>query len=173
MTQSPIPNPQSPRVSIIVAMAKNRVIGANNALPWHLSADLKRFKALTMGHHIIMGRKTFESIGRVLPGRTSVIVTRNRGLQTAGVVVVNDIESAIAQCQGDTEAFVIGGENIFRAVLPLADRIYATEIEKNFEGDVYFPALELQDWRMTEREVQRDENLNLSYAFVTYQRDRR
>jgi dihydrofolate reductase len=173
MAQSPIPNPASPRISIIVAMAKNRVIGANNALPWHLSADLKRFKALTMGHHIIMGRKTFESIGRILPGRTSVIVTHNRGLLAEGVVVVNDFESALAQCREDTEAFVIGGEKIFQAALPLADRIYATEIEKNFEGDVYFPALDMQDWRMTEREVQRDESLNLNYAFVTYQRDRR
>ena len=172
-TRSSVLDPRSPRVSIIVAMAKNRVIGANNALPWHLSADLKRFKSLTMGHHIIMGRKTFESIGRVLPGRTSVIVTHSHGLRVQDVMVVNDIESALAQCQGDTEAFVIGGEKIFKAVLPLADRIYATEIEKNFEGDVYFPALDMQDWRMIEREAHRDESLDLHYAFVTYQRDRR
>ena len=108
-----------PRVSIIVAMAKNRVIGANNALPWHLSSDLKRFKALTMGHHIIMGRKTFESIGRVLPGRTNVVVTRDRKSRFEGAVVAHCLREALEKCGGDDEVFVIGGEQIFREALSM------------------------------------------------------
>src|SRR5882672_4541481 len=132
MVQSSILNPQSLRISIIVAMAKNRVIGANNALPWHLSSDLKRFKALTMGHHIIMGRKTFESIGRVLPGRMSVVVTRNPDFRADGAVVVHNFGDAVVKCAGDTEAFVIGGEKIFLSALPLAERIYLTEMDRRF-----------------------------------------
>jgi dihydrofolate reductase len=165
-------NPQGPkpRISIIVAMAKNRVIGAGNKLPWHLSADLKRFKTLTMGHHIIMGRKTFESIGRVLPGRTSVVVTRNPDFHAAGAIVVKDIEAALAQCTGNTEAFIIGGERIFQSALPRADRIYLTSIDKHFDGDVYFPAIDMHDWRLIEREVCRDEVQSLDYAFDTLER---
>ena len=170
MSQSSIPNPRSARVSIIVAMAKNRVIGASNALPWHLSADLKRFKALTMGHHIIMGRKTFESIGRTLPGRTSVVVTRNPDFHLDDAIVVNDIDAALAKCAGDTEAFVIGGERIFQSALPLADRIYLTEINKHFEGDVHFPAIDMHHWRSIERQVSRDETQNLDYVFDILER---
>jgi dihydrofolate reductase len=165
-------NPQGPkpRISIIVAMAKNRVIGANNRLPWHLSADLMRFKALTMGHHLIMGRKTFESIGRILPGRTTVVVTRNPDFHADGTIVVNDIDAALAKCIGDREAFFIGGERIFQSALPFAERIYLTEIDKHFEGDVHFPAIDLHDWRLIEREVNRDAEQNLDYAFVVYER---
>ena len=159
-----------PRVSIIVAMAKNRVIGANNALPWHLSSDLKRFKALTMGHHIIMGRKTFESIGRILPGRTSVVVTRNPGFRADEAVVVHDFCDAVVKCAGDTEAFVIGGETIFQAALPLANRIYLTELDRYFDGDVYFPAIDMRDWRLVEREKNHDPEQNLDYAFEVYER---
>jgi dihydrofolate reductase len=165
-------NPQGPkpRISIIVAMAKNRVIGVNNTLPWHLSADLKRFKALTMGHHIIMGRRTFESIGRILPGRTTVVVTRNPDFHPDGAIVANDIDAALAKCTGDTEAFVIGGERIFQSALPLADRIHLTEIDKHFEGDVHFPAIDMHDWRLIEREVNHDAGQNLDYAFAVYER---
>ena len=159
-----------PRVSIIVAMAKNRVIGANNALPWHLPSDLKRFKALTMGHHIIMGRKTFESIGRILPGRTTVVVTRNSGFRFDGAVVVHDFGHAIAKCVGDTEAFVIGGEKIFQSTLALADKIYLTEIDRNFDGDVYFPAIDMRAWRLVEREMNHDPEQNLDYAFTVFER---
>ncbi|MEO8158729.1 MAG: dihydrofolate reductase [Betaproteobacteria bacterium] len=163
---------QKPRISIIVAMARNRVIGINNALPWHLSADLKRFKALTMGHHIIMGRKTFESIGRILPGRTSVVVTRNPDFQQEGAIVVSDVDSALEKCAGDTEAFVIGGEAIFRAVLPLADRIHVTEIEKYFDGDTFFPELVSAAWREVSRESRIDADSKLAYSFVTLERNR-
>jgi dihydrofolate reductase len=161
---------QKPRISIIVAMAKNRVIGVNNKLPWHLSADLKRFKALTMGHHIIMGRKTFESIGRILPGRTSVVVTRNPALRFDGAVVVNDVESALAKCAGDAEVFVIGGELIFREALPLADRIYLTQIDKEFDGDSYFPALEREAWRSIGQETFEDATAGIVYTFLTLDR---
>ena len=153
-------------------MAKNRVIGANNKLPWHLSSDLKRFKALTMGHHLIMGRKTFESIGKVLPGRTSVVVSRNPAYLASGAIVVHDVEAAVAQSAGDTEAFVIGGEKIFEAVLPLADRILLTEIDAEFPGDTFFPPLPAKDWRETSRERGRDDASGLSYSYVTLQRVR-
>jgi dihydrofolate reductase len=161
-----------PRISIIVAMAKNRVIGAGNKLPWHLPADLKRFKALTMGHHIIMGRKTFESIGRILPGRTSVVVTRDAALRADGAVVVNDIESALAKCAGDAEAFVIGGEAIFKATLQLADRIYVTAIEKDFAGDTFFPELPPDAWKEISRENGFDDASKLAYSFIKLERNR-
>ncbi len=163
---------QRPRISIIVAMAKNRVIGVNNTLPWHLSADLKRFKALTMGHHIIMGRRTFESIGRILPGRTSVVVTRNPDFRPAGAIVVSDVNSALNKCAGDTEAFVIGGEAIFKAVLPLADRIHVTEIDKDFDGDTFFPELLPAAWTEVSRESRVDGESKLAFSFVTLERKR-
>ncbi len=153
-------------------MAKNRVIGANNALPWHLSADLKRFKALTMGHHIIMGRKTFESIGRILPGRTSVVVSRNPGYRPAGVLVAPNLESALAIAEGDSDAFVIGGAEIYRAALPVADRILLTEIGRGFEGDTFFPPLPPTDWRETARDPDTDEASGLNFSFVTLERGR-
>ena len=159
-----------PRVSIIVAMAKNRVIGANNALPWHLSSDLKRFKALTMGHHIIMGRKTFESIGRVLPGRTSIVVTRNESYRPEGVIIVHCLTDAFELSAGDNEVFVIGGEQIYREALPVADRIYLTDIDKEFAGDSYFPALEHGAWRSTAQEAFEDDSAGFAYTLVTLER---
>ncbi len=159
-----------PRVSIIVAMAKNRVIGANNALPWHLSADLKRFKALTMGHHIIMGRKTFESIGRPLPGRTMLVVSRNPAFLAAGATVVSSLPAALAASSGDDEVFIIGGEQIYREALPIADRIYMTAIDAEFDGDCFFSPLPAGVWREMNREPHRDSTTGLTYTFVTYVR---
>jgi dihydrofolate reductase len=159
-----------PRISLIVAMASNRVIGANNALPWRLPSDLKRFKALTMGHHIVMGRKTFESIGRVLPGRTSVVVTRNPAWRADGVVVAGSLADAIATSPGDSEIFVIGGEQIFREALAIADCIQLTEIDQAFAGDVHFPALDDKDWRKVDAEEFSE--AGLSGRFVTYERRR-
>jgi dihydrofolate reductase len=144
---------QKPRISIIVAMAKNRVIGVNNALPWHLPADLKRFKALTMGHHIIMGRKTFESIGRILPGRTSVVVTRNPGFRYEGVVTARSLRDAIEKSIDDAEVFVIGGQEIFLEAMPLAARIHATELSRDYDGDTYFPAIDRSQWREASTET--------------------
>jgi dihydrofolate reductase len=170
MVQSSILNPQSPRISIIVAMAKNRVIGAGNRLPWHLSSDLKRFKALTMGHHIIMGRKTFESIGRILPGRTSIVVTRNPGYRPAGVLTAGNLDAALELAAGDSEVFVIGGEQIFSAALPKARRIYLTELDREFPGDVFFPPLAPEQWNETAEEHLHDAGSGLDYSNKTLER---
>lgn len=159
-----------PRISLIVAMAKNRVIGADNKLPWHLPSDLKRFKALTTGHHILMGRKTFESIGRLLPGRTSVIITRNPRYRVEGALVASSLEQALALSSGDDEVFVIGGEQIFREALPMANRIYLTEIGRAFEGDVFFPPLAASQWVEADRELLRDDASGLAYSNRTLDR---
>jgi dihydrofolate reductase len=155
-----------PRVSLIVAMAKNRVIGANGALPWHLSSDLKRFKALTMGHHILMGRKTFESIGRLLPGRTSVVISRNPALRIEGAIVASSLQQALAASSGDEEAFVIGGERVFREALPIADRILLTEIDRDFDGDTWFPEIDPKDWTETSREPVADPVLKATFRVL-------
>lgn len=160
------------RLSLIVAMAQNRVIGANGALPWHLPSDLKRFKALTMGHHILMGRKTFESIGRVLPGRTNVVITRNPGWNAPGVAVVHSLDEAIARAGNDPEIFVIGGEAVFRDALPIADRIYLTEISRDFKGDVHFPVLPPGQWKERASESLADPASGLEYRNLTLERER-
>lgn len=169
-TRSSIPDPRSPRVSLIVAMASNRVIGAGNKLPWHLSSDLKRFKALTMGHHIVMGRKTFESIGRLLPGRTTVVVSRNPGFRFEGALVAGSLDKALAAASDDNEVFVIGGEQIFREALKIADRILLTEIHRAFEGDVFFPPLPPAEWVETAREDLNDQASGLLYRNTTLER---
>jgi dihydrofolate reductase len=160
-----------PRVSIIVAMARNRVIGVNNTLPWHLPADLRHFKALTMGHHIVMGRKTYESIGKPLPGRTSVVVTRNAGYAQPGVVVVNSLAAAISACGNDEEIFVIGGAELYRQAIDLADRIYLTEIEVDISGDALFTELDRKLWKEAGRDSHAPDEKNLySYHFVVLDR---
>jgi dihydrofolate reductase len=164
------PQRPQPRISIIVAMAKNRVIGAHNKLPWHLSSDLKRFKALTMGHHIIMGRRTFDSIGKILPGRTSVVISRNSGLHSEGVLVADSLGKALELAANDSEVFVIGGEQIFREALPIADRVFLTEIDRDFDGDIFFPPLSQTDWVETAREDLLDERSGLRYSNRTLDR---
>jgi len=143
--------PASPRLSLVVAMGSNRAIGAAGALPWHIPEDLKRFKALTLGHSIIMGRKTYASIGRLLPGRTSVIVTRSRTLQVPGAIVVNSLDEAVARCTGQDEVFVIGGGELYREALARAGRIYLTQVYLAPDGDTFFPELAPQAWREIER----------------------
>ncbi|WP_409301234.1 dihydrofolate reductase [Peribacillus sp. SCS-155] len=134
-------------ISLLVAMDKNRVIGKDNQLPWHLPADLKYFKETTMGHPIVMGRKTFESIGRILPGRENVIVTRRQDFKADGCTILHSTEEIklFAEKAG-REVFVIGGAEIFREVLPFADRLYITEIHHEFEGDTFFPEFDQQNW---------------------------
>ena len=127
-------------ISLIVAHDKNRVIGYENAMPWHLPGDLKYFKETTMGKPVIMGRKTFESIGRPLPGRRNIIITRNKEYTYEGIETVHSLEEALTLVQGAEEIMVIGGEQIFTQALPLADRLYITWIEHEFTGDTYFPA---------------------------------
>jgi len=157
-----------PHLSIIAAIAKHHVIGIDNTLPWRLPEDLKRFKALTMGHHIIMGRKTYESLGRLLPGRTTVIVSRNRDYTVPGALVVASLQQALEACGNDEEIFVIGGAELYREALPMADRLYMTEIDAEFAGDAYFPEYPRSGWR----EVAREHHVSadgLPFSYVTYQ----
>jgi dihydrofolate reductase len=156
------------RISLIVAMARNRVIGRNNALPWRLPEDLKRFKAITMGHPIIMGRKTYESIGRPLPGRANIVVTRSGQFEAPGCTVVRSPQAALDACAGADEAFVIGGADIYRAFLDRADRLLVTEIDADFEGDAYFPDFDPEEWRETARE--RIAGAGFPFAFVSRER---
>lgn len=139
-------------------------------MPWHLSEDLKRFRQLTMGHHIVMGRKTWASIGRLLPGRKHIIISRKPGYDVAGATVVDSVDAAIAAARGDSDIFVIGGGEIYALVLPVADRILATEIDRDYEGDTYFPELEKRIWRETAREDREDVTSGLRYHFVTLER---
>lgn len=163
--------PPSLNLSIIVAMAKNRTIGIDNTLPWRIPADMQHFKRLTMGHHLIMGRKTFESIGRPLPGRTTVVVSRDRSLKIEGCIVAHSLAEAIAACAGDSEFFVVGGAEIYTQALPLADTLYVTEIQKDVMGDAAFPAFDQSEWREVSREIRRQEMPEqLEYHFVTYRR---
>jgi dihydrofolate reductase len=161
--------PSKPTLSVIAAMARNRVIGIHNTLPWRLPEDLKHFKALTMGHHIIMGRKTYESIGKPLPGRTTVIVTRDAGYQVEGCVTATSIEDAIAACGEDEEIFFVGGAEMYAQVLPRADRLYLTEIQAEYEGDAWFPEFNLSIWKESARQAHVSD-AGLGYHFVTYQR---
>lgn len=164
------------RLSIIVAMAANRVIGKDNGLPWRLPADLKRFKSLTMGHHLLIGRKTFESIGRPLPGRTSVVITRRDDYSPEGVRVAHSVEQAveIARRAGEDEAFVGGGAEIYRATLELADRIYLTLIDRPIEGDTYFPAFDESAWRLCSSEAREADAENPHpFRFLVYERARK
>lgn len=159
------------KISIIVAMASNRVIGFNNQLPWHLSADLKKFKQITMGSPILMGRKTYESIGRPLPGRANLIISRNPNYQQAGCQVFTDIDQALASCSNNDEIFVIGGASFYQTMLSRADTLYITEINQAFEGDTYFPEINDQDWIELERqEISNDASVSFSYNFVKLQR---
>jgi len=159
------------RISIIVAMAQNRAIGINNTLPWRCPEDLKHFKALTMGHHMIMGRKTFDSIGKPLPGRTSVVVTRNPELNIDGCIVVHSLEAAIAASSGDEEIFIVGGAELYAQAIPLATTIYLTEIQQEVSGDAYFPALNPNEWHEVARDTRTQQSPQpLSYHFVTLQR---
>ena len=172
-TSSPvsrIPHPVS-RLSIIVAMARNRTIGVNNTLPWRCPEDLKHFKTLTMGHHMIMGRKTFDSIGKPLPGRTTVVVTRNNDLAIEGCVIAHSLQEAILNCIGDEEIFIVGGAELYRQAISLADTLYVTEIQHDVEGDAHFPEFDRSEWRETSREVRLQETPQpLDYHFVTYQK---
>lgn len=164
-----MPDDRKPRLSLIAAVAANGVIGADNALPWRLPEDLKRFKALTLGHPVIMGRKTFESIGKPLPGRTTVIVTRDSGYRVEGCLTATSIDAAIAACAGEPEIFFVGGAELYAQVLPRADRLYLTEIQADYAGDAWFPAFDRDAWE----ETARDRRVNpdgLGYDFVTYRR---
>ncbi|MEY3201780.1 MAG: hypothetical protein RIR70_1330 [Pseudomonadota bacterium] len=159
----------APSVSIIVAVAANGVIGIENRLPWRLPEDLKYFRRRTMGHPIIMGRKTWESLPHALPGRQNLVVSHNPDFHAEGASCFSSLPSAIQACPDAAEIFVIGGAQLYREALPLADRLYLTEIGQAFEGDAYFPAIDLKQWREISRETATSED-GLEYAFVVFER---
>ncbi len=171
MAQSPIPNPASPRISIIVAYAANRVIGSCGKMPWHLSEDLKRFRQITTGHSIVMGRKTWESIGRLLPGRRHVIISRRPGYAVPGATVVASLGDAIAACADESDVFVVGGGEIYRLALPLSDRIFATKSTTASRGTPFFPCWTWPCGRKPDAKLRRDENTSMRYSFVTLERE--
>jgi dihydrofolate reductase len=166
----PLP-PGRRTVSLIVAMARNRVIGKGGRIPWHLPAELQRFKRITMGHHIVMGRKTWESIGRLLPGRTSVIVTRNPVYAVPGAIVADSLRAAIAACPYDDEVFVIGGAELFRDAQPYARRLYLTTVDVDVAGDTSMPEMDMAEWMAVETEaVSPDARNPLPFVFTRYER---
>lgn len=159
------------KISIIVAMASNHAIGLNNKMPWHLSADLKKFKAITMGSPILMGRKTYESIGRPLPGRDNIIISRNPTYKQQGCLVFNSIDDAITACHKYDEIFIIGGASFYDAMLPKVNCLYLTQINKSFEADTFFPVINKEDWGETAREdVNHDSSVDFTYSFLTLER---
>lgn len=159
------------KLSLIVAMASNRIIGQNNQIPWHLSADLKKFKKITMHHPIIMGRKTFESIGRALPGRQNIIISRHADYAQQGCLVFNNLESALSHCSGSEEVFVIGGATLYTVALAKADRLYITEIKQAFDGDTWFPEINKKHWQLISHQaINNDNSVNFSYSFTVYAR---
>ncbi len=161
------------RLSIIVAVADNGVIGRDNSLPWRLSADLKRFKELTMGHHLLLGRKSFDSVGRPLPGRTMVVISRGKPSLPEGVLLAHSLDEAIAiaRAAGDGEAFVGGGGEIYRLALPLAERIYLTRVHADFDGDTKFPDYDESEWSLLAREeLPSDEANSPDHSFLILDR---
>ena len=159
-----------PKLALIAAVARNGVIGAGNALPWRLPGDLKRFRALTSGHAVIMGRKTWESIGRPLPERQNIVVTRDAGWRADGAEAAPSLPAALALARLPAPAFCIGGGELYRAALPLADTLYITAIDRDFDGDAHFPPIDPAVWRETAREAGHDAAAGLAYAFLTYER---
>jgi len=155
-------------ISLVVAQAQNGVIGYQNKLPWHLPADLKHFKNVTMGKPIIMGRKTFESIGKPLPGRTNVIITRDHHYHAEGILVCHSLDEVFAKLNLEPELMVIGGAEIFKQALPLVNRIYLTQIEASFTGDAFMPDLDTANWQEISREDHLADQQNpYPYSFIT------
>jgi dihydrofolate reductase len=160
------------RIEIIAAVASNGVIGEGNALPWRLPADMQRFRALTTGHSVIMGRKTWDSLGRPLPDRQNIVVSRREGWTPAGATTASSLDDAIALARLPDPVFVIGGAQLYRAALPIADVMHLTEVHGEFDGDTRFPDYAREPWREVARECRRNEALPpLAYDFVTFARD--
>ena len=160
-----------PRISLIAAMARNRAIGIDNRLPWRLPADLKRFKALTKGHTLVMGRRTFESLNGPLPWRTTIVVTRREDYAPEGVLVAHSLEEALERARKEEaeEIFIAGGEEIFRQGFLLGDRLQLTYIDQDFPGDTFFPEFDSSAWRLVEREDHAaTEEIPFAYSFLVY-----
>jgi dihydrofolate reductase len=162
----------SPPISLIVAMDENRLIGNDNQLPWHLPADLAFFKRTTMGKPIVMGRKTFESIGKALPGRRNIVITRDPAFSADDCEVVNSVDSALACCAGEAEVMLIGGASLYQQTITRATRMYITRIHHRFEGDTWFPEFEDNDWKVENaQDFDADQRNPFAYSFVKYVRD--
>lgn len=159
-------------LTLIAAMSENRVIGKDNDLPWHLPKDLKHFKGLTKGHHIIMGRRTFESMGnKPLPHRTNIIVTRQKDFRAPGCIVVHNLEDAIRKAENDSRPFIVGGGKIYQQALAYADSIELTVVHASLEGDTHFPELNENDWELVKKESHsRDEKHEYGFDFLSYER---
>lgn len=161
------------KISCIVATAKNNVIGKDNQIPWYLPADLKYFKKCTLDHHIIMGRNCFESIGRALPKRTNVIVTRDMFYTVSNCMIAHSVGEAlsIAEDNGEEEAFIIGGGQIYEQTIDLWDKLYLTEVDLEVDGDVFFPEIDLSEWKMIKKQdCIKDEKNSHNYSFRQYER---
>ena len=164
--------PSKPLLSLICAMDRNRLIGKNNSLPWHIPADLAFFKRTTMGKPVIMGRKTYESIGKPLPGRSNIIVTRNSSLSFPGCDIASGIDHAIALAQDSHEVMIIGGASLYRQSLDKANQIYLTLIHHGFSGDTWFPEIDPDRWKQANREdFQADSTTSYPYSFIKYTRE--
>ncbi len=158
-------------LTIIAAIGKNRALGKDNQLIWHLPADLKRFKKVTTGHHVIMGRKTFESLGKPLPNRTTIIITRNKEFIADGCVVVNSLAEAIQAAKADENPFILGGAEIYKASIKIADVLDLTFVDHAFDADVFFPKIDNTVWKETTREdFSKDKKNKYDYSFVKYER---
>lgn len=158
-------------LSLIVAASENNVIGKDNDLLWHLPDDLRHFKQTTRGHHVIVGRRTFESYGKPLPGRTNIIITRNDNYHAKDCIVVHSLDEALRQVHHDDEPFIIGGEKIYRMALPRVDRIYLTRVHVELEGDTFFPQLDMDQWKEVNRyEHEKDEKHRYPFSVITLDR---
>ena len=158
-------------ISMIVAMAENRAIGKNNELLWHLPKDFQHFKSVTMGKPIVMGRKTFESIGKALPGRKNIVITRDSNFTAEGVVIVHSIAAALEASEEFDDVMVIGGASFYEQMLPMTETLYLTVVHQDFEADVFFPEIKAEEWNVVERvKHEADEKHAYPYSFITYRR---
>ena len=156
-------------ITIIAAIAENNALGKDNQLIWHLPADLKRFKKVTLNHHIIMGRKTFESLGKPLPNRTTIIITRNNNYTAEGCIVVNSLQEALTASKTDKNPYILGGSEIYTQAIKIADKLDLTFVHHKFEADVFFPKIDLDIWQEETREnFEADDFNEYNYSFVTY-----
>lgn len=163
-----------PLISLIAAISRNGVIGKNNTLPWRLPADLQHFRKITSGHCIISGRKNYEDIGRPLPNRTNIVITRQSGYSAPGCIVVNSLEDALTQCHQEQEVFIIGGAILYAHALPLADKLYITHVDVEIEGDTHFPEIDWSDWEILSSSTRAaDDNNPFNCTFAIYQRKSR
>ena len=158
-------------ITIIAAIAENNALGKNNKLIWHLPADLKRFKQVTLNHHIIMGRKTYESLGKPLPNRTSIVISRNKNYKVEGCIVVNSLDEAIKIAEKDENPYILGGAEIYKQAINIADKLDLTFVHHTFDADVFFPTIDLTIWKETSRQFfKADEKNKYNYSFVSFEK---